>query len=417
MTSDESGAASARERREKSLERRIRAFHWVRLLAELPSRFAGSAHEREAAGRIADWMRELGLEEVSLAPVPSRPRSGYALALHLGLGAFGGAAGGVGGFALAALAALSFHREQRRGRALLSRVLPAPESVNVLARAGPAKPRRRIVLTAHIDSAQAGRIFARPLADLFARARPDAAPPAGPNVLPERMLRLAALVAFVSALGAEGWALSAAQLAVAVPLIFGALAGFEWGAAAPSPGANDNASAVAAMLTAAEQILAQLPDDTELWVVGTGAEEVGCCGMRALLEAHPEWASDRTWFVNFECVGGGALHWVRSEGTLEKTVYPPMLPELARRLASSGAFGDVTPVDLMAGTDGSVPAGRQLHALSLISLESNGVPRNYHRIEDVPESLDMETVIQAADFGAAVVTAALRGEADPLAIV
>ncbi|HEY5659007.1 MAG TPA: aminopeptidase, partial [Myxococcota bacterium] len=55
-------------REEKTLERQIRAFHWVRLLAELPGRVAGSPLEREAAERVESWMREIGLEEVVRMP-------------------------------------------------------------------------------------------------------------------------------------------------------------------------------------------------------------------------------------------------------------------------------------------------------------------------------------------------------------
>ena len=35
--------------------------------------------------------------------------------------------------------------------------------------------------------------------------------------------------------------------------------------------------------------------------------------MHALLEAHPEWRAETTAFVNFAWVGGGALHYARSE--------------------------------------------------------------------------------------------------------
>ena len=45
------------------------------------------------------------------------------------------------------------------------------------------------------------------------------------------------------------------------------------------------------------------------------------------------------------------------------------------------------------------------------------MPRHYHRVEDVPEAVDLPTVIRAADFGAAVGRAALRGEAGPIAIL
>jgi hypothetical protein len=225
------------------------------------------------------------------------------------------------------------------------------------------------------------------------------------------------VIAAASALGAEGWLFGLVRLAVGALLAFGVFAMLEWAFAPYTPGANDNASGVAAMLTCGEQLLARLPSDAELWVVGTGAEEVGYCGMRALLDAHPDWRADQTCFVNFECVGGGSLHWVHSEGTLARVTYPPTLTELARRLAHDGAFGEVTPVHLMAGTDGCIPAARELHTLSLVALEADAIPRNYHRVEDVAEALDMECVIRSADFAVAVAVAWLRGEADPLAIV
>ena len=56
-------------------------------------------------------------------------------------------------------------------------------------------------------------------------------------------------------------------------------------------------------------------------------------------------------------------------------------------------------------------------ALSLISLEADGLPRNRRLASDLPASLDMETVIRAADFGAAVARSALRGEAGPIALL
>jgi Iap family predicted aminopeptidase len=83
-------------------------------------------------------------------------------------------------------------------------------------------------------------------------------------------------------------------------------------------------------------------------------------------------------------------------------------------VAAGGAFGEVTPTDLLAGTDGHVPAQYGYPALSLISLEANGVPRNYHRLADTVEGMDTATVLRAADFAAAVALAALRGEAGPI---
>lgn len=406
---------------EKSLERQLRAFHWVRLLAEIPGRLAGSEAEREGAQRIREALQGIGFADVRLEPVASRPRVGWTMGLHLGLGALACWLPGGPGAALGVLAAWSFFREFRRRRPLLSRLLPAPASLNVVARAGAERPRQRVVLSAHIDAAQAGWIFSEAPARLFARGATrdgarDGAPP-GPHALPEALLLAAAALALAGWLGAGGPLFGLARLGLGTGLLLACVLTLQWAWARPSPGANDNASAVAAMLTCGEQLLAALPEDAELWLVGTGAEEVGCCGMQAFCAERADWPRDTTYFVNFECVGGGALHWVRSEGTLAKTSFPPLLTELARRVAASGAFGELRPTDLLAATDGHVPARLGFATLSLIALEEHGVPRNYHRPSDTPETLDMETLVRAADFGAAVARVALRGEAGPIAIV
>jgi hypothetical protein len=404
---------------EGSRERRV--LEWITQLTDLPERAAGTPSEREAATRIGTWMKELGVADVSTGMVVARPRSGFALALHTGLAALGLCLGGFLGAVLAVAAAVSFRSEMRKRWLGLSRFLPAAPSLNVIGRVPVASPRARVVLSAHIDAAQAGWLFTKPLADFFAerarRARREGGAPPGPNALPEALLLAGAVLAVGLWVGADGFLVGLARLLLGGALAASAVLGLQWALSLCSPGANDNASAVAALLTCAEQLLAQLPPDVEIWLVGTGAEEVGCCGMHALLESHSDWKPERTFFLNFECVGGGALHWIRSEGTLSKTGYPPMLLELARRVAASGAFGEVTATDLLAGTDGHVPAALDHPTLSLISLEENGVPRNYHRPEDLPEAIDLALVVRAADFGAAVVASALRGDAGPIAIV
>jgi hypothetical protein len=404
--------------RDKSLERQIRAFHWVRMLAELPDRFAGTREEREAAHRVESWIRDLGVDEVVLSPVSSRPRPGWVLALHMGLGALACGLGGGLGAVLALAVAWSFRRELRSGKAGLTRPISAPDSLNVVARAGSRSPTQRVVLSAQIDTAQAGWLFSPAVADVFARwTWRESGAPQRPHALTEWLLFTGAVVAWASWLGADGIGVGAVRLALGVLLAVGAAVSLQWARARPTPGANDNASAVAAMLTCAERVLAELSDDAELWIVGTGAEEVGCCGMKAFVAEHADWPLDSSFFINFECVGGSTLHWVRSEGTLNRVAYPPTLLELARRVAASGVFGTVTPVDLMAGTGGSVPAARHHPSLSIISLEPNGVPRHYHRPEDVPEFLDMYRVVRAADFGAAVAGAVLRGGSGPIAVL
>jgi hypothetical protein len=398
---------------EKSLERQIRAFHQVRLLAELSDRRAGSADEREAAQRVSAWMHEIGFEEVALSPVAGAPAPGLRLALSFGLGALGCLLGGVTGLAVAGAALWSFRREERRHRRGLSRLLPAPDSLNVVARAGAERPRRRVVLSASLDAPRMGRIFTSDLARrLSPRLRPDATPLAGC----ERALQLSVVAALAGVLGASGGVLVGVQTALAVALVLAAGAAFQWATAPAGPGAND-ASGVAAMLACAEQLLAQLRDDAELWLVGAGAGHSGARGLASFLDAHADWRAERTLLVHFDRLGGGALHYLDSEGALERTPYPPSLRELARRLAEGGGFADVTPFDFVGETDGGEIARRGLHGLCLVALEEDGAPREDHGALDVPDRVDMEGVIRAADFAAAVVVSHWRGESDPLAVV
>jgi hypothetical protein len=409
-----------KEEREKSLERQIRAFHWVRLLAELPGRLAGSREEQEAADRVEAWLREIGIEEVSSQPVRGRPRPSWVAGLHLGLGAVACALGGVLGVVVAGVAAYSFSRELRVRESLFSRWLPAARSLNVIGRVGSSSPSQRVVLCAQLDARQPGWIFSDYLAGWNARrADPTSAsrPARGPAAVAEVLLWSAAAAVVAGWLGASGFLLAAATMSVGIALAAGALVSIRHARALRTPGANDNASGVSAMLTATEQLLALLPQGVELWVIGSGAGGASCSGMQAFVDAHRSWSTDHTIFINFKCVGGGALHYIRREGPLGDTAYFSQLVELARRVSASGLFGEVTPVDWPEDTDGGVAARGGFLALSLISLEADGLPRNQRPASDLPASLDMATVIRAADFGAAVARAALRGESGPIAIL
>jgi len=406
--------------REKSLERQMRAFHWVRLLAELPGRLAGSREEREAADRVEAWLREIGIEEVSSQPVRGRPRPAWVAGLHLGLGAIACALGGALGVVVAAVSAASFSRELRARESLLSRWLPAAGSLNVIGRVGSNSPSQRVVLCAQLDARQPGWIFSEFFAGWNAR-RVDSTPASrvarSPAAVAEVLLWSAVAAMVARGLGASGFLIAAATMSIGIALAAGALVSLRQARAVRAPGANDNAAGVAAMLTATEQLLALLPQGVELWVVGTGAGGAGCSGMRAFVDAHRDWSPDHTLFINFKCVGGGALHYIRREGPLGDTLYFPQLVELARRVSASGLFGELTAVDWPEDTDGGAALRGGFQALSLLSLEADGLPRNRRLASDLPASLDMETVICAADFGAAVARAALRGEAGPIALL
>lgn len=394
----------------KTLERRIRAFHWVRLLAAVADRRAGSPGEREASRRVETWLEELGLGPVERRDAPLGPDSARVMALHLGLSALGCAVGGLPGLLLAGLALGSFHREGRP----LARWLPRRRTRSLRARAGAQRPRRRLVLCARLDAPPVRGALSRHLRGLATFLRP------GPVRVPRWVLRglqAAALVSLASALGAGGALTPLLRLALALALAIGALAALEQTLARATPGANDDASGVAALLTCVEQLLPQLGDEDELQVLVAGGGRAGAAGLADLLDRHPGWRGERSLLIHFDRVGGRALHYLRSESALTRTEYSPRLRELARRLAEGGAYREVTPIDFTGETDARVASARGLHALSLLSLDPDGLPRGDRSADDVAEALDLETVVRAADFAAAIAVADWRGASDPLAIL
>jgi hypothetical protein len=396
--------------REKSLDRQIRAFQWVRALAGVPGRVAGSRAERLAGDLVAEWLGDIGFDEVERLPIAPRPDPDLWLGLHLGAGALACALGGPLGALVAGLAWLSLaadpgdaSRSVSRwlGRALGSaRAGRGEGSGCVVARAGSAAPRQRIVVTAHLDCA-------RPRGALAAAAElrlpPRLRGPEGRRRVVRGLLLAGFAVSAAAWLGAGGVVFGAARLALVAGLGLAAGVALRAAFTPPAEGANDNASGVAALLTCAEQLLARLPPGAELVVAATGARELGGAGLRAVCDAHADWALDATRFVAFADVGAGPLGWAPPAAGASAE-----LTELARRVSASRAFGDLAPGAVRSVDDVAAAAAAGSPALAISGVAIGG---------DVPERVDPACVVRAADFGVAVARAALAGASGPIASV
>jgi len=99
-----------------------------------------------------------------------------------------------------------------------------------------------------------------------------------------------------------------------------------------SPGANDNASAVAVNLGIASKLAQEPLLSTEVWLAFTGAEEVDHRGLKRLLKGHQE-LSD-AYFLDLEGVGAGELCYLTQEGLLKPYRPDSTLLQLAQRVAN-----------------------------------------------------------------------------------
>ena len=157
------------------------------------------------------------------------------------------------------------------------------------------------------------------------------------------------------------------------------------------PGANDNASGVAALLEVVRRFAAERPDGLELLLVVPGCEESGMGGMAAWLEG-PGARLDReaTLVVGLDTVGSGEPVVLTGEAGLWPVRYYPADVRLAVEAARADGV-ELRPWRIGGWTDPALARLRGLRSVSLLSVRDGGFP-NYHLPSDLPDAVDIDCV-------------------------
>jgi acetylornithine deacetylase/succinyl-diaminopimelate desuccinylase-like protein len=310
----------------------------VALLAEIERDSAGPG-ERAAAELIASWMEQAGAREVRVEPFRYQGTYAIAHALHALAGFF------------APLPALVSLELEASGRSQwLRRLLPKGEGANVVGRVG--EGRRKVVLVAHHDAARTGLVWRFP--------------PPTPGL--EQPLAAALVLAAFKPTRRIGRALLALTILLQVDIA----------RSRTVPGANDNATGVAAMLELAHEP----PPDTELILVSTGCEESGMGGMRAFLDSHSLDGVDLV--LGLDTLGSGRPVLAEAEGTILPHRYAEAPEGIERRRIGGW-------------TDPILARFRGLRAASLLSVDEQGRYSNYHLMSDTPDNVDWASVQACLD--------------------
>jgi hypothetical protein len=374
---------------------------WVSLLADEigPRRPAGSG-EREAAERVRDRLRNGGLE-VKLEP-------------FRGLSTFAEPFGAINALALApALLPRRFARmrsllavsaaaalvvEGGLRRTPVADAMARGDSQNLVATIEPAaEPERTLCLVCHLDTSRSGLLFHPALA---------------PHL--QRWLAAQSLAGVLQGaepvLARSGW--GRRLLAACRAFLFmgaGLLAEREL-RGEDVPGANDNASGVAVVAEMGLELAADPPEHTRVVILMSGCEESGLVGAQSFLRSRDtsDWL-----FLNVDTVARGVLHYLPSEGLVQKWDADPGLASVAEAVAAEhpeiglrradvpiGLTYDVTPV-LAAG-------GR---AITLIAAQEDGVIPDYHLPSDTIANLDPDALERAHTATREMVAAIDGGEA------
>ncbi len=273
------------------------------------------------------------------------------------------------------------------GKRLIRRLLPRRTTYNVVCELGPAEAERTIVLIAHHDAAHSGLVFHPKLPHIADRLglieRGDTSPPLMAPVMAGPLL---------AALGA----LSGRRLLSRLGVLLGlgsAAAMAEIGARDVVPGANDNGTAVVALLALAERLLAEPPQSTRVVLLSVGSEESFSEGIKAFGERHfDSLPRESSFFLCLETLGSPHLLVLRGEGFLRMREYSPRALALLDGLAEELGIHLFPNLRLRNGTDGLEPLAAGYETAVLASCTDLKQPANYHWWHDLAENVDFDTV-------------------------
>jgi len=376
-------------------EERIRAD--VEEICAFERRLAGTDAERRASKFAAGRLEQTG-RRARTEPIYVQPQWASVHFLHCATAAIGSMIAGIAppvGFALVLVAATSAYLDLS-GRHYLLRRLPfrrASQNVHTLPPSKLDAP--SVILCANVDAPRTGAAYNRLPASLL-----DAAGKRLPVVASPTRIWFWSIALLLPPLGARmaGFApdwLAALQLPQTLILIVACFALAEIALSPASPGANANASGVAAVLDALRRIDADPPANLRVEAVLLGGGETTMEGMRAFVRAHrSDLERDRTWFLSLESVGRGEPRYLRSQGPAVSLPMDPELVELVELLAE-GEGDSPRAAPLRDGRTSAAFVARAygFRALPITCREGErALPTDHHTPADTPADLDPEAI-------------------------
>jgi hypothetical protein len=164
-------------------------------------------------------------------------------------------------------------------------------------------------------------------------------------------------------------------------------------------GANDNATAVSVLLGVGAALKSQPLENTDVVLLFTGCEEVGCAGMENYLKQYAP-PKENTFWVDVEMVGTGNLCYVTKHGiSYLSAYYPhPHMVKLADQTAREHPDLKVTGKDMVIIEEIANLWRRGYKSVCVAGYNAEGVLPNWHRLSDTLENIEPETLSRAAHY-------------------
>ncbi len=344
-----------------------------------------AAIERGSASDGERRAAELIAEEIGGRLETERAHGGYWWPVGI-LTALAGLAGALGGrlsrLVVGLFAATAVIDDITGGKQWFRRrFLPSRETVNVVAEFGEGPD--TVVVVAHHDAAHSGLVFHPELPRSILRRFPKLAENA--EATPGTMWGAVAGPLLV-ALGLRrlGMFLCAGYAAAMTDI----------GLRRVVPGANDNLTGVAVLLSLAREL--PVPGKRVI-LLSTGSEESFMEGMQAFGRRHfTDLPRERTLVICVDTVGSPHLLALEGEGMVWMNEYPKDLIARAHEVARELDIELLGNLRLRNATDGLIALRAGYPTITFGSVDEFKIPTNYHWPTDTPDRVDYGTVADMA---------------------
>jgi len=172
------------------------------------------------------------------------------------------------------------------------------------------------------------------------------------------------------------------------------------------PGANDNLSGVAVLLSLARSLRDEPIPGLRVILLSAGSEESFMEGMQAFARRHfADLPRERTTFVCVDTVGSPHLVALEGEGMVWMNDYPQDLLARVHDAARDEGVELWPGLRMRNASDGLIPLRAGYPTAMLASCDRYKMPSNYHWPTDTPDRLDYSTVADCARLVRRLLTA------------
>ena len=368
-----------------------------RVIQELASYERGSASpgERRAAEWLARELRDAGCRDARVEEESAHGGYWWPLGLLNAAPALAAMLGRVPAALVGGAASAAVYDDVSGGRLWFRRrTLPHRPAWNVVAELGDPDAPRTVVFIAHHDAAHSGLVFHPELPRIGMRLVPRLHERANQSIPINFGVFLGPLLLAL-------WGLLGRRSLRRAGLFFAGVATAAManiGASQVVPGANDNLSAVGAVVALAHELAERPPEGVRVLLLSNGSEEGFMEGMQAFGRRHfGELDRATTEFVCLECVGSPHLCVVEAEGMLRMRHYTESSREALARAGAEAGVELTRGLRTVAATDALIALRAGYATCLLGGVDDTKFPSNYHWPSDVPDNLDWSSIDGAVE--------------------